>query len=103
MTAETDRYHRLRWWGLAAISVGVALIIMDATIVAVATPNIVSALDLTTTQVQWIQEVYTLVFAALLMVWGTMSDRIGRRRLLVIGLVIFVGASVLCAFAPNGT
>ncbi|MCP2366930.1 EmrB/QacA subfamily drug resistance transporter [Agromyces flavus] len=103
MTADTDRFHRLRWWGLAAISLGVALIIMDATIVAVATPNIVSALDLTTTQVQWIQEVYTLVFAALLMVWGTMSDRIGRRRLLVIGLVIFVGASILCAFAPNGT
>jgi EmrB/QacA subfamily drug resistance transporter len=103
VTSDTDRYHRLRWWGLAAISLGVALIIMDATIVAVATPNIIAALDLTTTQVQWIQEVYTLVFAALLMVWGTMSDRIGRRRLLVIGLVVFVGASVLCAFAPNGT
>ena len=102
MVHDTDRFHRLRWWGLAAISLGVALIIMDATIVAVATPEIIASLDLTTTQVQWVQEVYTLVFAALLMVWGTMSDRIGRRRLLVIGLVIFVGASVLCAFAPSG-
>lgn len=102
MTTGTDRFHRLRWWGLAAISLGVALIIMDATIVAVAMPNIISALDLSTTQVQWVQEVYTLVFAALLMVWGTMSDRIGRRRLLIIGLVTFTGASLLCAFAPTG-
>ena len=103
MTQETDRFHRLRWWGLAAISFGVALIIMDATIVSVAMPNMIESLDLTTTQVQWVQEVYTLVFAALLMVWGTTSDRIGRRRLLVIGLVIFVAASILCAFAPTGT
>jgi len=75
---------------------------MDSTIVAVATPDIVRSLDLTTTEVQWIQEVYTLVFAALLMVWGVMSDRIGRRRLLVIGLVLFVTASILCAFALSG-
>ena len=100
---QADRFYRLRWWGLAAISLGVSLIIMDATIVSVAMPNIIESLDLTTTQVQWVQEVYTLVFAALLMVWGTTSDRIGRRRLLVIGLVIFVGASILCAFAPTGT
>lgn len=100
---DTDRFHRLRWWGLAAISLGVALIIMDATIVSVAIPSMIPSLDLTTTQVQWVQEVYTLVFAALLMVWGVMSDRIGRRRLLIIGLVLFVGSSVLCAFAPDGT
>jgi EmrB/QacA subfamily drug resistance transporter len=98
-----ERFHRLRWWGLGAISLAVAIIIMDSTIVAVATPAIIESLDLTTTQVQWVQEVYTLVFAALLMIWGTMSDRIGRRRLLIIGLCIFVGASILCAFAASGT
>ena len=103
MTLAEDRFHRLRWWGLAAISLGVALIIMDATIVSVAIPSMIPDLDLSTTQVQWVQEVYTLVFAALLMVWGVMSDRIGRRRLLVIGLIVFVGASILCAFAPDGT
>ena len=46
MTADTDRFHRLRWWGLAAISVAVALIIMDATIVSVAIPSMVTSLDL---------------------------------------------------------
>ncbi|WP_260980504.1 MFS transporter [Microbacterium paludicola] len=102
MAQTSDRFHRLRWWGLAAISFAVALIIMDATIVSVSMPSIISSIGLSTTQVQWVQEVYTLVFAALLMVWGVMSDRIGRRRLLVIGLVVFVGASILCAFAPTG-
>ncbi|PRI12421.1 MFS transporter [Leucobacter massiliensis] len=97
-----DRFTRLRWWGLAAISFAVAIIIMDATIVSVATPDIITSLGLSTTQVQWVQEVYTLVFASLLLVWGTTSDRIGRRRLLLTGLVIFIGASVLCAFSPTG-
>lgn len=103
MTNDTDRFHRLRWWGLGAISLGVALIIMDSTIVSVAVPSMVVSLDLTTTQIQWVQEVYTLVFAALLMVWGTMSDRLGRRRVLITGLAIFILASILCAFAVNGT
>lgn len=102
MIQDNSRFQRLRWWGLAAISLSVALIIMDATIVSVATPSIIESLDMSSTQVQWVQEIYTLVFAALLMVWGTMSDRIGRRRLLVIGLVVFVAASILCAFAPSG-
>lgn len=102
MNQEIQDRHHLRWWGLAAISLGVALIIMDATIVSVATPNIIESLDLTSTQAQWIQEIYTLVFAALLMVWGTLSDRIGRRRLLLIGLVIFVASSILCASATSG-
>ncbi len=102
LTTSTDRYHRLRWLGLAAISLGVALINMDATIVSVAMPSIVTSLDLSTTQVQWVQEVYTLVFAALLLVWGTTSDRIGRRKLLVIGLAVFVASSILCALAPTG-
>lgn len=102
MVLDSERFHRLRWFGLAAISVAVALIIMDATIVSVAMPSIIEGLDLSTTQVQWVQEVYTLVFAALIMVWGTTSDRLGRRRVLVTGLVVFVVASVLCAFAPTG-
>jgi len=103
VTSDTDRYHHRRWLGLAAISVGVALIIMDATIVSVAMPSVIDDLELSTTQVQWVQEVYTLVFAALLMVWGTTADRLGRRRVLVAGLALFTVASVLCAFAPSGT
>ena len=91
-----------RWWGLVAISVAVALIIVDSTIVNVAVPYIVADLHLTSSQVQWVQESYTLVFAATLLVWGALADRIGRRRMLLIGVVVFVLASVLAAVAGSG-
>jgi len=91
-----------RWASLVFISLAVALIIVDSTIVNVAIPSIVRELSLTSTQVQWVQESYTLVFAALLLVFGTLADRYGRRRLLLIGVVVFAAASVLAALAPSG-
>lgn len=92
----------MRWFGLGAISLSVALIIMDSTIVAVAVPAIINDLGLSTTEVQWIQEIYTLVFAALLLVWGRVADRVGRRRILVLGILLFLVSSALCALAPSG-
>ena len=91
-----------RWLGLVFISIAVSLIIVDSTIVNVAIPSIVDDLGLTSTQVQWVQEAYTLVFAALLLVFGSLADRFGRRRMLLIGVVIFSLSSVACAFAPSG-
>lgn len=102
MEVNSSRYTRLRWYGLGAISLSVALIIMDGTIVSVAVPSIISDLALSTTQVQWIQEIYTLVFAALLLVWGRVADRVGRRRILVTGTMLFLLSSVLCALAASG-
>lgn len=91
-----------RWAGLVFISVAVALIIVDSTIVNVAIPSIVRDLAITSTQVQWVQESYTLVFAALLLVFGTLADRYGRRLLLLAGVSVFVVASVLAALSPSG-
>lgn len=65
-----DVADRRRWIGL-----GVALIIVDSTIVNVATPSIINDLGITSTQAQWVQEIYTLVFAALLLVWGRLADQ----------------------------
>jgi EmrB/QacA subfamily drug resistance transporter len=93
---------RRRWAGLVFISISVALIIVDSTIVNVAIPSIVNDLGITSTQVQWVQESYTLVFAALLLVFGTLADRYGRRRLLITGVVIFAVSSVLAAFSASG-
>lgn len=93
---------RRRWIGLVFISIAVALIIVDSTIVNVAIPSIIYDLGISSTQVQWVQESYTLVFAALLLVFGTLADRYGRRRMLVIGVTIFALASVLAAIAPTG-
>lgn len=97
-----SRYIRYRWWGLLAISLGVAMIIMDATIVSVSVPSIVGDLGISSTEIQWVQEIYTLLFAALLLTWGRVADRVGRRRIMLTGVVLFVAASVLCAVAESG-
>ena len=68
-----------RWLGLISLSLGVAAIIVDATIVNVAIPTIIRDLKATSTQVQWIQEAYTLVFASTLLVFGRLADRLGRK------------------------
>jgi len=91
-----------RWLGLVVISIAVALIIVDSTIVNVAIPSVVDELDITSTQVQWVQESYTLVFASLLLVFGTLADRFGRRRMLLIGVSLFALSSVAAALAANG-
>lgn len=93
---------RRRWWGLVTISVAVSLIIVDSTIVNVAIPYVVSDIGLTSSQVQWVQESYTLVFAATLLVWGIVADRVGRRRMLLLGVLVFVAASLLAAVAGSG-
>ncbi|MBX3100524.1 MAG: DHA2 family efflux MFS transporter permease subunit [Salinibacterium sp.] len=94
---------KTRWVGLVFISIAVALIIVDSTIVNVAIPSIVDELGISSTEVQWVQETYTLVFAALLLVFGTLADRYGRRRLLLIGVVLFAVASIFASLAADGT
>tara|TARA_R110000868_G_scaffold199758_2_gene446656 strand:- start:198186 stop:199775 length:1590 start_codon:yes stop_codon:yes gene_type:complete len=93
---------RTRWIGLVVVSLAVALIIVDSTIVTVAVPSIVEELGLSSTEVQWVQESYTLVFASLLLVFGTLADRIGRRRMLLLGITIFALSSVVAALAGSG-
>ncbi len=108
MTARADppaaagSATRRRWLGLFFIALGVAMIIVDATIVNVAVPQIIKDLGITSSDAQWVQEVYTLVFAALLLVWGRLADRYGRRLLFVTGAIVFAAASVLAAFAQSG-
>jgi EmrB/QacA subfamily drug resistance transporter len=96
------RTRSRRWLGLFFIALGVAMIIVDATIVNVAVPQIIRDLGITSSDAQWVQEVYTLVFAALLLAWGRLADRYGRRRLFVTGAAAFAAASVLAALAQSG-
>lgn len=102
MDTAPDTSARNRWLGLVAISLAVAIIIADATIVNVAIPSIIADLKITTTVAEWITSVYSLVFAALLITAGRLGDLYGRRKLLLIGIVIFVVASVLCALSTSG-
>ena len=101
-TADTSAAHRRRWAGLVFVSVAVALIIVDSTIVNVAVPSIVADLGINSTQVQWVQESYTLVFASLLLVFGTLADRYGRRLMVLMGVALFAAASVFAALASTG-
>ncbi|GAA4982208.1 hypothetical protein GCM10025734_03250 [Kitasatospora paranensis] len=100
--ADTASSPRTRWWGLVAISLGVALIIVDSTIVNVAIPSVIQDLGISSSDAQWVQETYTLVFAALLLVAGRTGDRLGRRRLFLMGTAVFTLASVVAATAASG-
>ncbi|MEV6071065.1 MFS transporter [Nocardia sp. NPDC052001] len=98
---ETTASSR-RWLGLIAIALGVALIVVDTTIVNVIIPSIIEGLHTGSTQAQWIQESYAIVFAALLLVVGRIADIIGARRVFVAGVVVFGATSILAGLAPGG-
>ena len=84
------------------LSTGVAMIIVDATIVNVAIPSIIRELKLDSTQAEWINTVYALVFASFLITLGRLGDVFGRRRMYLAGLGLFIVASVVAGLAPTG-
>ncbi|MFC8124633.1 DHA2 family efflux MFS transporter permease subunit [Streptomyces sp. NPDC057302] len=90
-----------RWLGLVAIALGVALIVVDTTIVNVIVPSVIGDLDASSGQAQWIQESYAIVFAALLLLTGRLADIFGARRIFVAGVVVFGATSVLAGLAPG--
>ena len=92
-----------RWGALVALALGVAMIILDATVVNVAIPTMVKDLNLTTSDAEWITAAYSLVFASLLILAGRTADRFGRRLLFVVGIVVFVAASVLVAISAGSS
>ncbi len=85
---------RNRWVALVFISMAISLVIIDGTIVNTIFPQIIKDLSLSSTEVQWVQESYVLVFASLLLVWGSLADRFGRKLMLILGILIFIAASV---------
>jgi MFS family permease len=94
---------RRRWIGLIFISMAISLVIIDGTIVNTIFPAIIDELELSSTEVQWVQESYILVFASLLLVFGSIADRFGRKRLLNLGIVIFIVASVWAGLTDSAS
>ena len=90
-----------RWVALLFLALGVAMIILDATVVNVAIPTMVQDLNLSTNDAEWINAAYSLTFASLLIFFGRLADRFGRKLLFIIGVVSFVSASVLVAASDN--
>ncbi|MEV4397740.1 MFS transporter [Nonomuraea sp. NPDC049607] len=93
---------RQSWLPLFVLGVGMSMIIIDATIVNVAVPAIMGDLGLSATDVEWVNSIYSLAFAALLIPLGRTGDVHGRRRMFAAGLVVFLAASMLAASAPTG-
>src|SRR5258708_10665033 len=91
--------HDRRWLTLGVLCLSLFVIVMDNTIVNVALPTLVRDLGTSISQLQWVVDSYTLVFAGLLLTAGSLGDRFGRRGALNVGLVIFGGASTVAAFA----
>lgn len=88
---------------LATLALSLSLIVLDGTIVGVCLPVIISDLGLDLVDAQWVNSLYAVVFAALLLSAGALGDRIGRRRLLLGGLFIFLLGSALAAAAQNAS
>jgi EmrB/QacA subfamily drug resistance transporter len=88
-------------WILAASIVGSSMAFIDGTVVNVALPVLQSDLKATATAIQWVVEAYLLTLSALLLLGGSLADRLGRRRIFMGGVLLFAGSSIACAIAPS--
>ncbi len=86
---------------LFVLSLTLAIIIIDTTIVSVALPTIQSSFSVSVNDLEWISSLYALIFGAFILTWGKLSDQYGRRRILMIGIGLFVGGSAITG-ASNG-
>ena len=95
--------HAHRWWILGVLVISLTVIIMDNTILNVAIPSLVRGLDASNSQLQWIIDSYTIVFAGLLLTAGSLSDKFGRKGALQAGIVLFCCGSAMSAMATSAT
>jgi EmrB/QacA subfamily drug resistance transporter len=90
-----------KWLPLLAVSLSTFMLLIDLTIVSIAAPDLARELHSSFAALQWTVDLYVLVLAALLMAAGSLSDRLGHRRVFIAGLVVFAVASLACGLAPN--
>ncbi len=83
-----------RWWILGVLCLSLLVLMIDGTVLNLAIPSLIRELGATPADIQWILDAYVLVFAGLLLTAGILSDRFGRRRMLIIGLAVFGAASL---------
>jgi EmrB/QacA subfamily drug resistance transporter len=94
--------HR-KWWTLLAVSFGLFMIMLDNTVVNVALPSIRTDLGISISELEWVVNGYALTFGVLLLTGGKLADMLGRRRMFIVGLVIFTGSSFFCGFASSAS
>ncbi|WP_345496429.1 MFS transporter [Nocardia callitridis] len=90
-----------RWWILGVLCLSLLVLMIDGTVLNLAIPSLITDLNATPSDVQWILDAYVLVFAGLLLTAGSLSDRFGRRRMLIVGLALFGAASAVATLATE--
>src|SRR5580658_7625653 len=90
------------WLLLAVVCIGQFMVVLDLSIVNVALPAMQRDLHFSTAQLQWVVNAYALTFGGFLLLGGRAADLFGRRKIFILGLAMFSGASLICALAPNG-
>jgi MFS transporter, DHA2 family, multidrug resistance protein len=90
-----------RWWALGSLTLAVLAVGLDGTVLSVALPTLGRSFGASTSELQWFVAAYTLVFAAALVPGGMLGDRYGRKKILLLSLVIFGAASIACALAGS--
>jgi len=105
MTAQAppQAQSRSRSLVLAAMILAVAMTFIDQTIVSVAAPTVQRGLGLSSTGIQWAVNAYILALAAFFAFGGRLADTIGHTKVLVVGVIVFAGASAMCGLAPSGS
>jgi EmrB/QacA subfamily drug resistance transporter len=88
-----------KWWTLAAVSIGLFMIMLDNTVVNVALPSMQKDLGISTAELEWVVNAYALTFGVLLLSGGKLADLLGRRTIFIAGLVVFTGSSLWCGLA----
>lgn len=97
----SDRAGAREWLGLGVLALPTMVLSMDLTVLHLAVPSLSADLAPSGTQLLWILDIYGFMVAGFLLVMGSLGDRIGRRRLLMIGAAAFAGASAIAAFSPT--
>jgi EmrB/QacA subfamily drug resistance transporter len=95
--------YRHRWWALLVLCLSLLIVVMANTSLIVAAPDMTTDLGLTSSQLQWVIDGYTVPYAALMLVLGALGDKYSRRGALIAGLVIFAAGSVLGSLSGTAT
>jgi EmrB/QacA subfamily drug resistance transporter len=90
-----------KWWTLLAVAFGLFMIMLDNTVVNVSLPSIARDLHIGISELEWVVNAYALTFGVLLLTGGKLADMLGRRRIFMVGLVVFTASSFFCGIA-NG-
>lgn len=99
--AEMGGGYARRWWALGVLCLSLLAVVMANTSLIVAAPDMTESLQLSSTDLQWVMDGYTVPYAALMLLFGVLGDRFGRRKALVAGLVLFGIGSIFGSFAES--